>query len=211
MLCSGVGFSQYTQFSLASDFSIQRSIREGQKYWAFGQTIISQFNFSPKDAAYVSICFYTNGKFTNNVEATAKSPLTLPQNIAYSSKSTLGFKQVSMGWKHYLVGECDGESKLNVYTVFGLGLLLGVVTNEQSPFIDSSQYNLPVLPGKANFKRLTYDLSLGVEKPIGGDVYFYVEGKIMIPSTDYPSDHLLVNHNAPLTVCLNLGFRILFD
>ena len=211
LFCTAILNAQVAQFSLATDFSLQRSIREGQQYWAVGQTVTGQFNFSAKNAAYAWFCYYTKGKFNNDITATAKSPVTVPQNINYTNQASLGFKEISIGWKHYFLGSYNAEDKWNLYTVLGLGLMLGVVENTQTSNIDTSMYMNPVLPGKANFKRLTYDVGLGVEKPVGGDVYLYLEGKSFIPSTDYPSDHLLVNHNAPLTINLSFGIRILFD
>lgn len=50
--------------------------------------------------------------------------------------------------------------------------MLGTVTNVHSVAIDTALYTLPVLSGKANFKRLTFDLGLGAEFPVGGDFLF---------------------------------------
>jgi hypothetical protein len=86
----------------------------------------------------------------------------------------------------------------------------GRVSNAHSVSIDTSLYNLPVREGRANFKRLTADLSLGWEEPIGADFFFYTEGRIWIPASDYPSKYIFVNENAPLVVMLNVGIRILF-
>jgi hypothetical protein len=33
----------------------------------------------------------------------------------------------------------------------------------------------------------------------------------LIPTTDYPSQYLFVNENAPFTASLNLGIRLLFQ
>jgi hypothetical protein len=69
---------------------------------------------------------------------------------------------------------------------------------------------LPVLSGTASFKRLTFDLGLGIEKPVGADVFLYLEGRVHVPTSGYPSKHILVNNNAPLTATVNTGLRILF-
>lgn len=202
-------FSQHPRLSLSSDFSLQRSFKGDQQYWAFGQTISAQLNLSPRDAAYFWFCYYSNGKVSNDVEALAKSSATLPAQIAYTNQGVIGFKQISVGWRHYLKGNYANE-EWNLYGIVGFGLVLGSAKSTPSMAIDTSLYDVPVMPGKGNFKRLTYDLGLGVEQPIGGDIFIYSEVKAFIPATDYPNKHLYVNDKAPLTGYLNLGFRILF-
>ena len=120
------------------------------------------------------------------------------------------FKQISIGWKKYLVGNCQKEYGWNLYAYAGFGLLLGVVTNTHSVTIDTSVYKVPVRSGKANFKRLTADLGLGWEVPLGADIFFYAEGRVWVPTTDYPSKFIFVNDNAPLVGMLNAGVRVLF-
>jgi hypothetical protein len=71
-------------------------------------------------------------------------------------------------------------------------------------------YNVPVRIGKANFKRLTIDAGLGAEFPVGADIYFYSEGRVWIPTTDYPSKYIFVNKNAPMLGMFNIGLRVLF-
>lgn len=89
--------------------------------------------------------------------------------------------------------------------------MMGRIVNSHSVVIDSSVYIVPVLSGKANFKRLTLDLGLGLEFPVGGDIYLYFEGRALVPTTDYPSQYLFINKNAPFTAAANAGLRILFD
>jgi hypothetical protein len=203
-------FAQQTRFSLATDFSVQRSLRKDQKYWAIGQTVAGHFHFTPTDGIYAWLCYYTNGKFTNNLVGTAKSAIVTPQQVGFVNTGRLSFKQLSFGWKHYFKGAGDAEEGLNIYGMAGLGLLLGRIENTHSVILDTSSYLLPVLPGKANFKRLTFDVGLGVEQPLGGDMFAYIEGKVFIPSSGYPSNYLFVNKDAPLAALLNIGFRILF-
>lgn len=209
VLLSVGAFSQHIRLSLASDFSLQRALKKDQQYWGFGQTISAQFNLSPKEAAYFWVCYYSNGNVNNDVNAVAKSAATLPAQIAYTNRGRIGLKQISVGWRHYLKGNYANE-KWNLYGMLGFGLALGTAESTSSVTIDTSLYDIPVLPGKGNFKRLTYDLGLGFEQPIGGDIYIYSEVKAFIPATDYPNKHLYLNDNAPLTAYLNLGFRILF-
>jgi hypothetical protein len=121
------------------------------------------------------------------------------------------FRHLSIGWKHYLKGVYNSEDKWNLYGYAGFGLLIGRIENTHSVVIDSANYFIPVLAGKANFKRLTLDLGVGFEIPVGGDIFFYMEGRTLIPTTDYPSDHLFINKDAPLVGSVNIGLRILFD
>ena len=202
--------SAQTQFSIASDLGLQRSFKKGQQYWAGGHTIQVQFHFTPKDGAYAWVSYYTSGKFNNNVTATAKSIATSPQQVNYVNNAVMRFKQISIGWKKYLKGAFNIEEGSNIYGYAGFGLLLGRIENTHSVLIDTLVYNVPVRTGKANFKRLTLDLGLGWEAPIGADVFFYAEGRVWIPTTDYPSKFIFVNDNAPLVGMINAGIRVLF-
>jgi hypothetical protein len=111
-----------------------------------------------------------------------------------------------------VVGTNDAESKWNLYTISGFGLIFGQASNIYSLSVDTSLYNLPQQPvnGAGHFKRLTIDLGLGWEIPIGGDLYFYSEAKMWIPTTDYPSKYLFINNNAPLVGTVSAGLRISF-
>ena len=203
-------FSQAQQFSLATDVNVLRSFKKDQRFWAIGQTVHGHFHFTTKDGAYAWISYYSNGQFRNDVVATAKSGTTAPQQISYQNSAQLRFKHISLGWKRYLAGTCDSEKQWNLYGFAGFGLMLGVVTNTHSVNINLNTYDAPVLVGKANFKRLTLDLGLGAEQPVGGDVFLYAEARALAPTTDYPSKYLFVNDNAPFTATANLGIRILF-
>lgn len=203
------GFSQQSRFSLATDLSILKSLKKQQRYLSIGQTVAAHFHITAKEGAYALLSYYTNGKFDNSLVAVAKSGTTTPQQIAYTNHAKMNFKQVSIGWKHYLKGSFNAE-KWSLYYLAGFGLMLGRVENTHSVPIDSANYTLPVLAGKANFKRLTLDLGAGYEKQLGGDVFFYIEERTLIPTTGYPSNYLFVNNDAPFTASVNLGLRILF-
>jgi len=211
ILFFGPAFSQKAQFSLATDISLLRSFKKEQRYWAIGQTVAGHFNFAQKDGMYVWFAYYNNGKFSNHPTATAKSTFTLPQQMDYTNDAQMGIKHISVGWKHYLKGAYNIEDNWGLYGYAGFGLLLGSIENQHSISIDSTDYYIPVLKGKANFKRLTIDLGLGFEIPVGGDIYFYMEGRALLPTTDYPSNYLFINKEAPLTGSINTGLRILFD
>lgn len=203
-------YGQATQFSLATDASLFRSFKEGQRYWAIGQTVHAHFHFSPKGGAYAWLSYYSPGRFTNKPFARAKSPGTVPQVIRYDNRSELRVVHLSLGWKRYFRGDRESEKGWNFYCLAGFGLMIGTVTNTHSITLDSSAYFVPVLPGKANFKRLTFDIGTGAEVPVGGDVYIYSEARVLIPTTDYPSPFLFVNRGAPLVGTANIGLRILF-
>ncbi len=210
LLVSATCFGQQMRFSIATDLGVQRSLKKEQQFWSVGHTVHAIINLAPKDAVYVWFAYYTNGNFRNNLTATAKDVLTIPQEIDYINRSQIRFKHFSIGYKKYLIGACDIEKGWNLYATAGFGLIPGRVTNIHTVIIDTVTYNVPVQSGRANFKRLTADLSLGYEKPIGADFYLYGEGRVWIPASDYPSKHLFVNNNAPLTAMLNVGLRILF-
>lgn len=204
-------FSQKAQFSLATDVSVLRSFKKEQRYWTIGQTVAGHFNFTPKNGMYVWLAYYSNGKFSNHPSATAKSIFTLPQQIDYTNDAQMRIKHISVGWKHYLKGAYNIEDSWSLYGYAGFGLLLGSIENQHSVSIDSAEYYIPVLKGKGNFKRLTIDPGLGFEIPVGGDIYFYMEGRAFLPTTDYPSNYLFINKKTPLTGSVNTGLRILFD
>jgi len=205
-----VALSQKSHFSFTTDASVLRSLNENQKYWAIGQTLNFLFHFMPTDGAYAWFSYYSKGHINNVVNANAKSSTTVPQQVKFQNKSELSFEHVSLGWRHYLKGRYDAESKWNLYAYAGFGLMMGTVSNTQSTSIDTSLYHVPVLSGKGYFKRLTFDLGVGAEVPVGADVFAYLEARTLIPTTDYPSPYLLVNDNAPFTLAVNIGVRILF-
>ena len=203
--------AQPLAFSVATDLGLQRSFKKDQRFWAGGHTVHALWHMTAKDGPYFWFSYYSAGHFKNNLTATAKSPGTIPQQINYVNKAEMRFKQMSIGWKHYIRGSYDTEDGWNLYAAGGFGVILGAVNNTHSVGIDTSLYNAPVLKGKKNFKRLTLDLSVGWETNLGGAIYFYNDVRVWIPTTDYPSKYLFVNRDAPVVATLNFGIRILFD
>ncbi len=211
-LCSSsVAFSQRPGFSIATDLDIQRSFLKNQQYWAAGQTMQLHFHIDRKEEIYAWVAYYAYGKFSNQLSAPAKSSSTIPQQVSYVNNAQMRFKHVSVGWKHYIKGAYNIDRGWSIYSYAGFGLMMGRIVNTHSIGVDTSLYILPVLNGKAHFKRLTLDLGLGWEKPLGGDIFFYSEFRLWVPTTDYPSQHILVNNNAPLDASLNFGVRILIN
>ncbi len=207
---SNTSETYWPRFSFSNDVSAVRSFKKEQKFWAVGHTAIATFHISATDAVYFWFGIYSNGKFTNNLTATAKSITVTPLQINYNNKAKMGFRHFSAGWKHYLKGVPDEQTKWSMYGSAGFGIILGNVTNTSSIAIDSLNYSQPVLNGKGNFKRLTVDLGLGAEYPLGSDFYLYAEGKVWLPTTDYPSKYIFVNEKAPLVGLLGVGLRLLF-
>jgi len=201
-----------TRVSLGTDISFQRNFKKDQRFWTIGQTVTIDWHFTPKEGAYALVCYYSNGNFKNKLSATAKSQATIPQKIFFENSAQVRLEQISFGWKYYCVGSSDAEKNWNLYAIAGFGLIFGKATNGYSMIIDTSLYNPPQQPvnGIGHFKRLTIDLGLGWEIPLGGDIFIYSEGKAWIPTTEYPSKYLFVNNNAPLAAMISAGLRILF-
>lgn len=202
------------QFSVATDGSLLRNLNKQQKFWAFGQTV--QVNFYPageKNAVYAWVSYYTTGKFKNNFTAVAKEPLTTPQQIFYSAHTDLRYRHLSLGWKHYFKGAYNSENIWNIYGYSGFGLLLGKAANAFNIVIDSTLYKIQQpIEGSSAFKRLTLDIGVGTEFPLGTAVFIYTEARTWIPTTHYPSDYLYKsNYNIPAIVAINLGLRVLIE
>lgn len=202
--------AQETRVSIATDIGLQRNFKKEQSYWAFGHNTQAIFQLNPKEGIYVGFAYYSDGKFKNNLTAVAKSALTLPQEINYVNNAKMRLKQFSLGYRNYLKGTADAEKGWNIYGYAGFGILLGRVGNTHSVTIDSAMYSIPVLSGEADFKRLTLDLGLGWEMPLSGDFFVYTEGRVWVPTTDYPSRFIFINTRAPLVAMLAVGLRIIF-
>lgn len=197
-------------FSASTDFNALRSVRNSQEFWAFGPSFHGVFHLAPKTAAVVSFGFFSYGKFRNHLTATAFQPTTIPQQVSFTNTSKMRLNHFSIGWRHFLKGQANTKRDWNLYTNLGLGLLTASVVNEFSPMPDTANYQVPVLPGRGEFNRLTLDVALGVDIHLVSDMYFYSELKSFIPTSSYPSKYLLVNTDAPFPVLLSGGFRILF-
>jgi hypothetical protein len=92
-------------------------------------------------------------------------------------------------------------------------LLLGKATNSFNKAVDSALYKIPQpLAGSSSFRRLTFDLGIGTEFPLGTAVSIYTEARTWIPTTHYPSEYLYKdNYNIPAIVAFNLGLRVLIE
>lgn len=210
-LIAAKNFAQFPQVSFATDVSLQHNFKKEQRYSSIGQTITAILHLTGKEAVYTNFNYFSNGKFKNDLTATAKSSLTLPQQINYVNSGKMRLKHFSVGYRKYLKGTANAEKDWNLYAFAGLGIILGRIENSHSVAIDTVTYAVPVQSGKANFKRLTLDLGLGWEMPVGGDFFFYTEGRVWVPATGYPSNYIFVNENAPFAGMLNIGLRLFFN
>ena len=210
LACSDHYVNAQAAFSVGTDLSLLHDFTKNQQFTAFGQTVQLNFHFTKKQSLYAWISYYTNGKYQNDLTALPKFLSTTPPSVSYTSFSRIGYRQISVGWKHYFKETFESEGPYAIYGLAGFGLLFGRAENTFNKTIDTSKYRVPQLPGSATFRRLTFDVGLGVEAPIGTGFYFYGELRTWLPASDYPSPYLY-NSDAPRVVLLNAGLRLLFD
>ena len=194
--------AQYPSFSIGTDLGAIRNWPKGQQFTGLNHSVQLDFHLAEKDGIQVNFSYCSFGKYNNVLRAKATDAVTLPQQIQYTNAGKLRFRLLSVGWKHYLHGNPQLETGWSLYGKAGFGLLMGRVENSHNRTIDTALYQIPVREGTANFKRMTLDLALGWEKPLGADFYFYTEARVTVPSPGYPSPFLLVNDNAPFTTLL---------
>ena len=200
-------------FSMATDASILRNFDSKQQFTVFGQSVYIQCHFESNSTFYALVSYHLNGKYNNPLIAEAKQPGIQPQRVGFTNRSEMKLRQVSIGYKHYLRGSYGRENSYNIYGMGGFGLIIGRATNTFSTPIDTTRYSVPnnIAEGVGNFKRLSLDLSAGFEFPVGYELYFYSEVRVHIPTTEYPSNYLVKNDNAPFLGSINVGIRILFN
>jgi len=201
------------KFSAATDISLLHNFDPQQKFTVVGQTILPQWHIDKKNTVYAWLTYHANGKYENTLIATAKSPGTQPQSISFTNQSIMRLRQISFGFKRYLVGSFDHLEKFNLYAAGGFGVMYGNASNTFSTNIDTALYTIQynVVHGKGDFKRLTFDITGGVEFPVAYELFIYSEIRMYIPTTEYPSKYLLNNSHAPFLGSINLGIRIIFN
>lgn len=201
--------AQYS--SLSTDVSVLRSVSKGQHFWAFGQTVQAQYHTGPKTTLYAWVSYFTNGKFKNKLTAFATDAAT-PQQLDYTVKGSLRFRQVSLGVKHYFHGAYNNETTWNLYSITGFGLLLIKAENSYNQPVDTAHYAVPqqAIAGAKNIVRLTADVGLGAETLLGSGIYLYGDVRTWIQASRTPSPYLY-NQAVPRVVVLSAGLRILFD
>ena len=210
-LISTTAFSQI-RISVSSDISALRNFKPHQQFWAFGQNVKFDFNPTAKDGMYVGMCYFSPGRFHDDLSATAKSTATIPQQISFTNHAKVQLKEFYIGWKHFFKGNNEIEEGWNLYGITGFGLIFGKAENNYAATPDTSLYNAPQSPlnGTGRFKRLSFDLGLGFEMPIAEEIYIYSDARVCIPTSEYPSKYLNQNNNALFFAMLGAGLRILF-
>lgn len=205
-------FSLFAQvnFSIGTGISGLRNFSPQQKFWAFGQTVQATFHFSPKQSAYSSLDYYTEGKFKNDFVAVAKPPFTTPLRINYTATGRLTYRQISIGWKHYFKGSFNEEKNINIYGMAGFGFLFARVTNSFSLPIDTALYRVEPALGENKVRRLTFDVGIGAEQPLGGNFFAFAHGRLWLPSSSHTSPYLSNQRDVPLAVIASAGLRVLF-
>lgn len=201
------------KFSLATDISLLHNFDRVQKFTVVGQTLIPHWHFDKKNTVYGWFSYHSNGKYKSTLLATAKSPGTQPQTFSFTSQSEMRLRQFSLGLKKYLIGSFEKLEDFSLYGAAGFGLVMGTATNNFSTFIDTALYTVQnnTVHGTGDFKRLTFDITAGVDFPVSYELFVYTEVRMHIPTTSYPNSYLLKNSNAPFLGGINLGIRVLFS
>jgi len=196
---------------LITDISLLHNGSRNARFTTVGQTIGAQFHLTQKTGAYVHVSYYVNGSFRNNSVATPKDTAGAAIGLPFSSRSKLGYRGLSVGYKQFLRGSYDNERSWNIYATAGFGLLSGSIENIFDRVIDSSIYVVPgVTAGSGRFTRLTFDVALGAEKAMAAGFFLYGEVRTWLRASSYPSPYL-PNNNVPSVLLLNGGVRILFN
>lgn len=208
-----VSLQAQVKFSVASDISLLHNFDGKQKFTVAGQTLIPQWHFDKKTTLYAWFTYHANGKYKSSLVATAKSPVSFPQSFSFTNNSEMRLRQFSVGIKKYLIGSFDKLEDFSLYGTAGFGLIIGAASNSFSTPVDTSMYTVQnnVMNGSGDFKRLTLDLTAGIDFPASYEIFIYSEIRMHIPTTNYPNNYLLKNSNAPFLGGINLGIRVLFN
>lgn len=203
--------SAQPEFSIGTGVSVLRNFSPKQKFWAFGQTVQANVHFSPKQSAYAWLDYYSEGKYKNNFTATTKPPFAPPFQTPFTATGRLTYRHLSLGWKHYFRGRYGTSKEINIYGMAGFGFLFARVRNQFLPAIDTSRYFVPTLPtGGSKIKKLTFDLSIGVEQPLGGNFFAFADVRTWLPASSKTSPYLHDQKKIPLPVVASIGLRILY-
>lgn len=209
-LLAGLPDVSFAQFSLTTDVSVLRNSSPRQQFWTAGQTIRAEWYPGDRGGPFVSISYFLTAEFTNSFTATAKSSTAGPATIPYTASSSWQFRQAALGWKHYFRGTFKEEKKQGWYGLIGTGLLFARIDNRLSQPIDTSQYfSAGPTQAKGTLRRITLDLGLGGEWPIGADIYAFGELRSLLQASETPSALVAGNSHIPLTTSVHAGLRVL--
>jgi len=203
--------SAQVNFSISTGGVVLRNFSPQQKFWAVGQTIRGDIHFALKQSAYASFDYYTEGRFRNNFTATANSMLLTPQRLNYTATGGLIFRQISLGMKHYFKGGYTAEKNINIYGAAGFGFLFAKVRNSFSIPVDERLYKNQTRQGNGTIKKLTFDLGIGGEMPMGGNFFAFADARTWLPASSNTSPFFHNQKNVPLPITATIGLRILFD
>lgn len=201
------------RFSLGTDASLLHNFAARQAFTVIGQTLHGEWHTNDKNTLYAWFSYHSNGTYKNELRAAAKDASTQPQTIFFTNHSEMKLRQLSLGFKKYLLGSYRSLEKFNLYGAAGFGLMIGTASNNFSIPVDTAVYTVQqhIASGSGDFKRMTLDISAGWEIPLAYEIFLYSEVRMQIPTTDYPNNYLLKNNHAPLPGSINLGIRILFN
>ena len=201
------------KLSVATDLSLLHNFDGKQKFTVIGQSLIPQWHFDKKNTLYAWFTYHSNGKYKSTLLASARSSSTQPQTISFSNQSEMRLRHFSLGVKKYIFGSFDKLENFSLYVAGGFGLIIGTASNTFSTFIDTALYTVQnnIVNGSGDFKRLTLDITGGIDFPVAYEIFVYSEIRLHIPTTNYPNSYLLKNSNAPFVGGINLGIRVLFN
>jgi hypothetical protein len=200
------------KFSMGTDVSLLRNFSTNQQFTSFGQSVQGNVHLTAKQTIYGWLSYYLNSSFTNRFNAVAKDPATIPAAAIFRVKGTWKYNHISIGLKQYLYGSHDRNDQISIYGMAGFGLLFAKATNALLDPVDTALYQLPANPqiGASAFKRLTFDLGIGGEYPLGTDLFIYTDLRTWINTSSYPSAIFHSTGKAPVPVLLSVGLRALF-
>ncbi len=201
-----------TAVSIVTDLSVLRNVSKNQKFTTVGQSITANVHVNSKETVYAGISYYVNGNYKNGLTAAQKNTSTGMMDLNYTSNSKIGYRQFSIGLKHYFKGAFNNEEALNIYGTAGFGMATGKIENTFNQLIDTAFYTIPqqAISGSGRVRRLTFDVAFGAEKSVAAGFFLYGEVRTWLQASNYPSPYLY-NNNMPKVVLLNAGVRILFD
>jgi hypothetical protein len=156
--------------------------------------------------------YYNAGKFSNDFTATAKQQATTPQQQTYKVDASIRVRELSVGWKPYILGTFNNETGWNVYGLAGLGAMFIRLENKSNNLPDTVKYSLAAAPltGAGNSNRLTLDLGVGFERSLnGGGLFLYGELRSPVLISSHQSPYRHSEANFPKAVIGSFGLRIL--
>lgn len=196
--------------SIATDISLLRHFGKAYRFTTPGQSVRFTSHLTNRTGLYASFSYHSTGDFEERLQAQPRS-FPFPPTVTFSNRGELAYQQLSIGATRYLRNYAFTEEGWQLYGTAGFGLLFGRITNKFDG-IDTALYEYPTLPqsGRGRFRRLTLDLAIGAEAPIGGSVYLYGELRTWIQASNTPSPYLH-NNEVPRAALVNVGLRLLFD